>query len=53
MVVSYGRLDEFDNSKEEWNSYVERLEFYFVANNIKDESDDDKKKRRAERAHTS
>ncbi len=29
-----GRIDEFDRHREDWSQYVERLEFYFVANGI-------------------
>ncbi len=29
-----GRIDEFDRHREDWPQYVERLEFYFVANGI-------------------
>ena len=31
-----GRIDPFDRSEEDWHTYVERLDQYFEANNIKD-----------------
>ena len=38
MVTSnYGKLSEYDSSKEDWQSYIERLELYFTANDIDDE----------------
>ena len=38
MVTSnYGKLSEYDNNKEDWQSYVERLELFFTANEITDE----------------
>ena len=33
-MTSHGKLPEFDPAVEPWSSYVERLEFYFVANDI-------------------
>ena len=36
---NYGKLSEYDSSKEEWQSYIERLELYFTA------SDTDVKKK--------
>ena len=41
MATHYGKLNEFNSSKETWNNYVERLEFFFAANDI---NDNDKKK---------
>ena len=38
MVTSnYGKLSEYNNNKEDWQSYVECLELYFTANEIADE----------------
>ena len=34
---NYGKLSEYDSSKEDWQSYIERLELYFTANDIDDE----------------
>ena len=34
---TFGNLQEFDNSKEEWLQYEERLQHFFDANGIKDE----------------
>ena len=28
-MAQFGRLDEFDNSKEDWTSYIERLRVLF------------------------
>ena len=36
MATYYGQLSEFDKEKEDWSSYVERLEFFFEANSIED-----------------
>ena len=36
MASVFGKVDEFDGSKEEWTQYVERLEHFFVANDITD-----------------
>ena len=38
---NYGKLSEYDSSKEDWQSYIERLELYFTANDI---YDDEKRK---------
>ena len=32
-----GKVDEFDCTKEDWTQYVERLDHFFVANDITDE----------------
>ncbi|KAL2095791.1 hypothetical protein ACEWY4_007939 [Coilia grayii] len=40
-MATFGRIDAFDSSTEQWSRYAERLNFYFVANSI---SDDDKKR---------
>ena len=34
MAAMHGSAVEFDPGKEEWDSYVERLEHYFVANSV-------------------
>jgi len=35
MATSYGKLDEFDmTSGEDWIQYIERMEYYFLANGI-------------------
>ena len=36
-AATYGRIAEFNQETDNWNQYVERLDFYFVANDIKDE----------------
>ena len=36
MATHYGQLTEFDKDKEEWSSYIERLELFFEANDIDD-----------------
>ena len=38
---NYRKLSEYDSSKEDWQSYIERLELYFTANDI----DDDEKRK--------
>ena len=35
---SFGRMSEFDKTKESWDSYTERLEFYFQANDIAEQA---------------
>ena len=35
MATSFGKLDKFDpDSGEDWTQYVERMEYYFLANEI-------------------
>ena len=34
MAAMHGSVAEFDSGKEEWDSYMERLEHYFVANSV-------------------
>ena len=34
MATLHGTISGFDNSDEDWRSYTERLEHYFVANEI-------------------
>ena len=36
MVSYFGRMDAFDPKIEEWSTYVERLEMFFVVNNVPD-----------------
>ena len=36
MATVFGKVDEFDGTKEEWTQYVELLEHFFVANDIVD-----------------
>ncbi len=33
-MASIGRLDDFNPDTEEWTQYVERMKFYFIANDI-------------------
>ena len=37
MALNYGNFNEYDNSKEDWTSYTERLQQYFTANDIEAE----------------
>lgn len=37
MAATYGRIAEFDQETDDWKQYVERLDFYFVANDIKED----------------
>lgn len=36
MATVFGKVDEFDGSKEEWTQYVERVNHFFEANDIAD-----------------
>ena len=37
MAVSFGKMEEFDTANgEDWVQYIERMEHYFLANDIKD-----------------
>ena len=36
MTATFGKVEEFDSKKEEWSQYVERLQHFFVANDIVD-----------------
>ena len=37
MATSFGKLKEFDlTSGEDWTQYIERMEFYFIANGVTD-----------------
>ena len=33
-MATFGRLESFDNSSEQWDQYIERLENFFEANDI-------------------
>jgi len=35
-MATYGKIGEFKESEESWTQYVERLEQYFVANEVED-----------------
>ena len=35
-MVTYGKIGEFRESEETWTQYVERLEQYFLANEVED-----------------
>ena len=37
-MAQHGKLGEFENGKEDWKSYTERLAQYFKANDITDAS---------------
>ena len=37
MTTVHGSVGEFSGVTEEWPSYIERLEFYFTANDVEDE----------------
>lgn len=34
LVAVYGQLSTFNSSEDDWQSYTERLQFYFTANDI-------------------
>ena len=36
MAATHGSIGAFDSSEEEWETYVERVEIYLVANKITD-----------------
>ena len=38
MATVYGTVSAFDPTTDEWSEYVDRLQFYFTANGIKDDS---------------
>ena len=38
MVSNHGHIEEFNNQLEDWCSYTERLQSYFIANDIKSEA---------------
>ena len=35
-TMSIGKIEAFDETNDNWNAYVERIEQYFIANEIKD-----------------
>ena len=35
-MAAHGKLDQFHTGQDDWESYEERLQQYFVANNVKD-----------------
>ena len=35
-MALHGSIGEFDPSKEDWKTYVSRLKFYFIANDVED-----------------
>lgn len=36
MPYYIGRLDVFESSSEDWNTYIERLEQFFAANGVEE-----------------
>ncbi len=36
-MATYGKIEEFNPDSDDWQQYMERLEFYFVANAIEEE----------------
>ena len=36
MTAVHGAITPFDPDNDEWTEYIERLQFYFAANNIRD-----------------
>ena len=34
MAALFGKVDEFEESKEDWPQYLERLNHYFLANDV-------------------
>ena len=37
MSLAIGKIEPFDDGLEDWPTYVERVEQYFVANNVEDD----------------
>ena len=37
-MATHGSVSPFDPEKEEWNAYVERLDYYLVANGVEDDA---------------
>ncbi len=37
MTAKHGTIGEFDNTQEDWESYVERVDLYLIVNDIADE----------------
>ena len=44
-MATYGKIEPFDREIDSWELYVERLNFYFEANEISEEGDDPKRRR--------
>lgn len=44
MAAVFGKIDSFEEGKETWEHYCERLGHYFIANGIGDTEEADKKK---------
>ena len=38
-ISTYGKIEEFDRDSDTWELYIERLNFYFEANQIEGEGD--------------
>ena len=36
-MATIGKIDPFDDAEEDWSSYVERLEMFFMVNSVEDE----------------
>lgn len=36
-MAQFGKMDEFKPDSESWSAYIERMELFFEANDIKDE----------------
>ena len=36
-MMPIGKIEAFDETNDDWNAYVERVEHYFIANEIKEE----------------
>ena len=34
VMATHGSLSEFDSTKDDWTSYIERMDFYFIANDV-------------------
>lgn len=43
MAAVFGKIDSFEDSKEIWERYCERLGHYFIANGIGDTEEAEKK----------
>lgn len=44
-MATFGRLESFDSTSEQWDQYIERLENFFEANEIPDDTAHVKKRR--------
>ena len=38
MATLFGNIGEFDETQEEWKQYAERLDHFFAANGVTDET---------------